>query len=756
MMKKIIRNSMLILAAACMAQCTDGMDEIIQENPELQADKVELSANISPIKDAEGNENSRLSTGLNGKNSWTEDDQLLVFVRPIAFYDERQPWEESVYRFNKASGDNSKFYLDGTYKLDNGSLRNKLELDPAKKYSWYAIYPFMKMEELGTPDAASLNIPTIQVQDCNNPMAHVSERSIMVADATNTVHPVLQMKHAMTLVKFTVVNDENKPVKLQSLTFQCDDGDLSSANDAVKDFNLHFNGPWIDSHDYTRDYATVSLKNAKTLQAGEQCDVYMILPPVSIYGDNMSVSIISDAGFFMEKKNMDHIKPENPFKLKAGCLNTATVHLKGSVPNEVCTGFDPDFLSYLVDPKRGNLDANGDGQLSKSEVGIVTELSIRDRNLTSIKGIENFTELMGLEVYEILESEYEEDYVYPGSLKEVDLSKNTKLRYIDFSRQPITELNLANNKELEDIFVGGTKLKSLDLQNQTKLMGLGISYTDFTSLPIMGTEQLELIDCTKCKFTELDLSMYNDLGEVYCDSNQISKLVLPKKISYVYCADNKLTELDVSETELSSLDVRGNPGIRLTISEKQNIYESVRYDSDAIVTVKPSPIINFADKEFKKALLSSMSEYDRNNDGELSEFEVEYLSTIVLNKLGNMPPVSDLSKFPILDSFGCADMYAATDIDLTGLPQIRNFEAGNCQALKTFKVGPRTGNYSFTLSLRGDDINTAMTELDLSNVVLDYVNVRGFKNLKTIYVATGTEEWAYRGVQNWQDIVKFK
>ncbi len=179
---------------------------------------------------------------------------------------------------------------------------------------------------------------------------------------------------------------------------------------------------------------------------------------------------------------------------------------------------DDTFRSYVK-----NYDENGDGVLSGSEREAVTSINVPGYKLSSIKGIEYFTEITGLDC----------SYNY---LTELDLSHNTKLRAVRADNNKFSTANVSTLTELEDLNLGGYSVETVDLSNNRKLtdVALGanikhidLSYnTELNSLTLGGS------------LSELDLT-YN------------------KKIRFIYIGKTNIKRLDVSNcTELVDLDVR--------------------------------------------------------------------------------------------------------------------------------------------------------------------------------------------------------
>jgi hypothetical protein len=167
---------------------------------------------------------------------------------------------------------------------------------------------------------------------------------------------------------------------------------------------------------------------------------------------------------------------------------------------------DAKFREYIL----ANADTDANGSLSATEISAFKKIEVTELGISSLKGIENFTSLTSL-------------FAARNSLTSVDLTKNTKLAYI----------NLTDNK-------------------------------------LTGT---------------LNLSKCTAMITIYCANNSLTKVTMPaakylKKLDYYNLSNNKitsqanaglsnissetltsLTEINLSNNQLASFDCSGFEGI---------------------------------------------------------------------------------------------------------------------------------------------------------------------------------------------------
>ena len=234
-------------------------------------------------------------------------------------------------------------------------------------------------------------------------------------------------------------------------------------------------------------------------------------------------------------------------------------------------------------------DKNGDGYLSPGEREDVTAIASNYRAITSLKGIEYFTELTNINLGYSAKIEYIDltkntklaylTFDYYGK-ESIDLSRNTQLEYLSISWKNAPETgkwDLSANKELEDVSLY-TNIGSIDLTNNTKLTHLVLQAplekldlrknTQLVYLHVDSYNKLRAIDLTKHKklayltihsdeLESLNLDNNTNLVSLYLYTAKLKKLSLDKnlKLNDVWIDHNEYLEaLDFSkQTKLTHL-----------------------------------------------------------------------------------------------------------------------------------------------------------------------------------------------------------
>ncbi len=223
------------------------------------------------------------------------------------------------------------------------------------------------------------------------------------------------------------------------------------------------------------------------------------------------------------------------------------------------------------------LDTNGNGSLSNREIAAVTALTLRNKEIISLKGIEYFTELATLNC----DSNY---------LKALDLSSNTRLYSLNCGWNRLTALNLRGCDRLTTLACGDNQLTSLDLgtcpalqsltcyrnnlstlelSDNDALQSLSCYGNQLTSLNLSNCSVLTTVNCSDNQLTELNLAGNSSLMSLYCGGNQLTALNLGtlSQLAYLNCANNRLTSLELSgNTALTTLYCGNNQLMRLNLS----------------------------------------------------------------------------------------------------------------------------------------------------------------------------------------------
>lgn len=299
---------------------------------------------------------------------------------------------------------------------------------------------------------------------------------------------------------------------------------------------------------------------------------------------------------------------------------------------------DSVFRAYVL----SGIDTDGDKVLTVDECKKVTQINVRARDISNLKGIEYFTELQTLNVSS-------------NKLSKLDVSSNTKLTYINASNNDITEavidkavslrtflcsgnnlstIDVKDNKVLDTLDLSGNKLQDIDVSANTKLVSLDISDNALVNLNISANNALKSLDAGSNQLSSLDLSNNTELSELNVRDNRITVIDLSANTSLktVDCSYNNLMSfaageavetlvinnnrlynislekavnlrtLNISDNELYNLDISANAGL---------VSLNASYNNLAAVDTNNCPLLN------EIAVSGNSREIYVNADGEL-------------------------------------------------------------------------------------------------------------------------------------------
>ena len=177
------------------------------------------------------------------------------------------------------------------------------------------------------------------------------------------------------------------------------------------------------------------------------------------------------------------------------------------VPMNPTTFPDPEFREYV----QKVCDQDRNGVLSQAEREAVSEISVPNRKITTLEGLEQFPNLTRLDASD-------------NQLTVLDLGKNSNLREVNCRNNVLTGLNLSGCGKLTDLDCGGNRLSRLELKDCGKLSRLNCEYNQLTALDVSGCEMLFRLDCGSNQLSALDLSGCKALTSLSCSGNVLEDL----------------------------------------------------------------------------------------------------------------------------------------------------------------------------------------------------------------------------------------
>lgn len=159
---------------------------------------------------------------------------------------------------------------------------------------------------------------------------------------------------------------------------------------------------------------------------------------------------------------------------------------------------------------------NGDGTVTLNEenwaaIQKKTLLSLNNKGLTDLSGIEYFTKLTSLECK-------------GNNFTKLDLNKLTGLISLNCSEnENLTELNVSS-QNLTSLNCSNCQLTSLDVSRQTKLTYLNCNYNQLVSLDVNTLTDLTMLYCYGNELTTLNVDNLTKLEILGCRENRLEAL----------------------------------------------------------------------------------------------------------------------------------------------------------------------------------------------------------------------------------------
>jgi len=190
-------------------------------------------------------------------------------------------------------------------------------------------------------------------------------------------------------------------------------------------------------------------------------------------------------------------------------------------------------------------DTNNDGEIQVSEAQAVTSLNLYQKGISSLSGIEEFSNLQRLDC------EF-------NSLTNIDiLSQNSNLFYLDADSNDITSIDLYSNLSLQYLYLNLNDLTNLDVSQNPNIIRLGCFGNNLSSLNIQNGNNTNIVELYAFNNPNLTCVQVDDV--TYANSQTCNE-----NAETGFCVDPIVTfnvncTLSVEEYEKSKIKVYPNP-----------------------------------------------------------------------------------------------------------------------------------------------------------------------------------------------------
>ena len=278
---------------------------------------------------------------------------------------------------------------------------------------------------------------------------------------------------------------------------------------------------------------------------------------------------------------------------------------------------DANFRQYVKD----EFDKDKNNVLSADEIAAVKDIRPTHRDISSLTGVEHFTNLERLNVQDnekLTTLDLSKNTALVSllcsntNLTSLDTSHNTKLVFLECNNvSTLTSLNVRRNTELKQLSCRDNALTALDLTNNTALEKLDCGGNEFTTLDLSKNTSLKYFGFFNGKLSSLDLTNNTNLEELYFCGNNFSTIDVSKntKLKYLHLFGNQLITLDTSKnSNLQRLWVYTNPLTSMYLGDSGSTME-VKFDN------KPYPItVSTATRTFALSTLPAGFDVSKASD----------------------------------------------------------------------------------------------------------------------------------------------
>lgn len=307
---------------------------------------------------------------------------------------------------------------------------------------------------------------------------------------------------------------------------------------------------------------------------------------------------------------------------------------------------------------------------------VVKSITINNVLYGTIHRIKNIYNFSSYPVLESIIAKYQ-------LLKNIDVTQNSNLNYLDCSYNNLSSIDVTKNLELITLNCESNLLESIDLTGNPYLENLNID-DNFIDL--------------------LDLSENGNLKSLSCASNQFTG-------SINLITNNELLKLDISDNDIDSINLAYTPNLQQLTCSNNNIN---LIDFSPINTLTG---IDCQNNEFPYVRLSG-------NNPNLVNLYCGTNHTLGVLTIGSKPYLKYLNS-------GNAPNLG--EIDVTGCPVLETLILNSCNLLNTIDLTSNTNLISLTLT------NTAISTIDFSSQTnLEYLNC-SFSGLTALDLSNSTK-----------------
>ncbi|MEC4005497.1 T9SS type A sorting domain-containing protein [Flavobacterium sp. SUN052] len=359
--------------------------------------------------------------------------------------------------------------------------------------------------------------------------------------------------------------------------------------------------------------------------------------------------------------------------------------------NKLLESSSNNFIAQNLSGDYFVIDTNGNNEIEESEALQVVSLNLSGFSISSLGGINFFTNLTSLNCDN-------------NMLSGLNITNLINLTNLDCSNNQLININVNGLTELQNINCQFNQLNNLNVSDITNLSNLDCSYNSLFTLNLNNLLNLSFLNCSNNQLSTIDLFDLISLKTIDCSFNQLISINTNDLVDLenLNCSSNfigtltinslsNFTILDCSNNQLSALNLIGLSSL-----------------TDFNCNFNQLPLINLSD-------LTGLKNFTCTNN---------QLSSLNLNGLLQ------------LQNLYCQNNLISS-IDLTGLSQLvtlncnsnqlSNIDISALNSLKYFYI-----NYNSLNLLNPNGLN-ALQVLSCTNNLISVLNLSTNSNLQSVY-----------------------
>ncbi|RTY85629.1 T9SS C-terminal target domain-containing protein, partial [Flavobacterium sp. GSN2] len=263
--------------------------------------------------------------------------------------------------------------------------------------------------------------------------------------------------------------------------------------------------------------------------------------------------------------------------------------------------------NYIAKNLAGNyikIDSNSNGQIEASEAMQVGELYVYNSAISSLEGINSFTNLKALncstnpltslnissnnllylrcESNQLTSSTFQLSnlpnlislHCFNNPLGSLDLRAQANLVMVDCSSCRLTSLNVSGLNNLDDLDCPYNQLTTLNVSNLPSLLSVDCSHNYLTSINTLGvSSNFRDLQCSYNRLTSLEVNHLTNLTGLFCGTNFLRTLNVSNltSLTSLWCELNQLTSLFMKNGRNESLSMQGNPNLKYICADESQV-----------------------------------------------------------------------------------------------------------------------------------------------------------------------------------------